>query len=99
MGLQQTGSTVSIILHLFVDTQNFFMFKIICSEISMLLVGNINHPKVAYIQCILGYRGPQSALRYIEKKPAPALFQTQKQKVFHFVISVCWSIGTESCAI
>ena len=42
---------------MFVCGYSSFMYALLCSEflIAMFLVGNINHPKIAYFQCVLGY--------------------------------------------
>ena len=42
---------------MFVCGYSSFMYAFLCSEflIAMFLVGNINHPNIAYLQCVLGY--------------------------------------------
>ena len=57
-GLQQTDQTVTMIIScLFLDTQKLFMLVFVQNDKTfMLLVGNINHPNIAYFPCVLGLK-------------------------------------------
>ena len=56
LSLQQANLTVTMIIScVFVDTRNLFMsFTGSELKIFMFLIGNINHPKADYFQCVLG---------------------------------------------